>query len=83
VEGEAGTDTMIFNGAGVAENFDFSANGNRLKFFRNVANITMDRLAIPASPRMTSAPLRPRRARSRSSSMRAQSGSRPTSTRQR
>jgi Ca2+-binding RTX toxin-like protein len=42
VEGEAGTDTMVFNGAGVAENFDFSANGNRLKFFRNVANITMD-----------------------------------------
>ncbi len=42
VEGEAGTDTMIFNGAGVAENFDFSANGNRLKFFRNVATITMD-----------------------------------------
>ena len=42
VEGEAGTDTMIFNGAGVAENFDFSANGNRLKFFRDVANITMD-----------------------------------------
>jgi Ca2+-binding RTX toxin-like protein len=42
VEGEAGTDTMVFNGAGVAENFDFSANGNRLRFFRNVANITMD-----------------------------------------
>jgi Ca2+-binding RTX toxin-like protein len=42
VEGEAGIDTMVFNGAGVAENFDFSANGNRLKFFRNVANITMD-----------------------------------------
>ncbi|HEU4942955.1 MAG TPA: calcium-binding protein [Gaiellaceae bacterium] len=42
VEGEAGTDTMLFNGAGVAESFDFSANGNRLKFFRNVANITMD-----------------------------------------
>ncbi len=42
MEGEAGTDTMVFNGAGVAENFDFSANGNRLKFFRNVANITMD-----------------------------------------
>ena len=33
---------MIFNEAGVAENFDFSANGNRLKFFRDVANITMD-----------------------------------------
>jgi Ca2+-binding RTX toxin-like protein len=42
VEGESGIDTMIFNGAGVAEDFDFSANGNRLKFFRNVANITMD-----------------------------------------
>ena len=42
VEGEAGTDTLVFNGAGGAENFDFSANGNRLKFFRNVANITMD-----------------------------------------
>jgi Ca2+-binding RTX toxin-like protein len=42
VEGEAGTDTMVFNGAGVAEKFDFSANGNRLKFVRDVANITMD-----------------------------------------
>ena len=42
VEGEAGTDTLVFNGAGGAENFDFSANGNRLKLFRNVANITMD-----------------------------------------
>jgi Ca2+-binding RTX toxin-like protein len=42
VEGEAGTDTLVFNGAGVAEDFDFSANGNRLRFFRNVANITMD-----------------------------------------
>jgi Ca2+-binding RTX toxin-like protein len=42
VEGETGSDTMVFNGAGVAESFDLSANGNRLKFFRNVANITMD-----------------------------------------
>ena len=42
VEGEAGTDTLVFNGAAVAESFDLSANGNRLKFFRNVANITMD-----------------------------------------
>jgi Ca2+-binding RTX toxin-like protein len=42
VEGETGTDTLVFNGAGVAESFDLSANGNRLKFFRNVANITMD-----------------------------------------
>ncbi len=42
VEGETGTDTLVFNGAAAAENFDLSANGNRLKLFRNVANITMD-----------------------------------------
>jgi Ca2+-binding RTX toxin-like protein len=42
VEGETGNDTMVFNGAAAAENFDFSANGNRLKFFRNAGSITMD-----------------------------------------
>jgi Ca2+-binding RTX toxin-like protein len=42
VEGEVGSDTLVFNGAAAAENFDLSANGNRLKFFRNVGNITMD-----------------------------------------
>jgi Ca2+-binding RTX toxin-like protein len=42
VEGEAGTDTLVFNGAAAAENVDLSANGHRLKLFRNVANITMD-----------------------------------------
>jgi Ca2+-binding RTX toxin-like protein len=42
IEGQAGTDTMLFNGAGVAENFDVSANGSRVRFFRNIANITMD-----------------------------------------
>ena len=42
VEGEAGSDTLVFNGAAVAENFGLSANGGRLKFVRNVANITMD-----------------------------------------
>jgi Ca2+-binding RTX toxin-like protein len=42
VEGQAGTDTMLFNGANVAEQFDVSANGGRVRFFRNVANITMD-----------------------------------------
>ena len=35
-------DTLLFNGAGVAENFDVSANGERVRFFRDVANITMD-----------------------------------------
>ncbi|HEX4719401.1 MAG TPA: hypothetical protein VH300_12775, partial [Thermoleophilaceae bacterium] len=33
---------MRFNGANVAEQFDLSANGKRLRFFRNVGNITMD-----------------------------------------
>jgi Ca2+-binding RTX toxin-like protein len=42
IEGQAGTDAMLFNGAGVAENFDVSANGGRVRFTRNVANITMD-----------------------------------------
>ncbi|HEU5064680.1 MAG TPA: hypothetical protein VFT86_02170 [Gaiellaceae bacterium] len=37
-----GADTMLFNGAGVAENFDISANGERVRFFRDAANITMD-----------------------------------------
>ncbi|HEY3050315.1 MAG TPA: hypothetical protein VGJ40_01200 [Gaiellaceae bacterium] len=42
VEGEAGADTMRFNGANIAEQVDLSANGNRLRFFRVQANITMD-----------------------------------------
>ena len=33
---------MLFNGAGVAEHFDLSANGTRLEFFRDLGNITMD-----------------------------------------
>ena len=35
VEGEGGTDTMVFNGADGAEQVDLSANGNRLRFFRD------------------------------------------------
>jgi hypothetical protein len=46
VEGQDGTDTMLFNGAnnGAAtpENVTLTANGHRLTFFRNIANITMD-----------------------------------------
>lgn len=42
VEGQAGTDTMLFNGSNIAENFEVSANGGRVQFTRNVANITMD-----------------------------------------
>src|SRR4029078_1989340 len=42
VEGQAGLDTMLFNGANVSERIDVSANGERLRFFRDIANITMD-----------------------------------------
>ncbi len=42
VEGQAGVDTMLFNGANIAESIDISANGGRAIFFRNVANVTMD-----------------------------------------
>jgi Ca2+-binding RTX toxin-like protein len=46
VEGRAGADTMIFNGANIAERIDLSANGNRLKFFRDAGNITMDTAGV-------------------------------------
>jgi RTX calcium-binding nonapeptide repeat (4 copies) len=42
IEGQDGTDRMLFNGAAVAEQVSLSANGGRLKFFRVQANITMD-----------------------------------------
>lgn len=42
VEGGAGTDTLLFNGANVGENVSISANGGRVRFTRDVANITMD-----------------------------------------
>jgi Ca2+-binding RTX toxin-like protein len=46
VEGQTGSDTMVFNGANVAEQVTLSANGNRLKFFRVQANITMDTAGV-------------------------------------
>jgi Ca2+-binding RTX toxin-like protein len=42
VEGQDGHDVMVFNGSGAAEIFDFSANGQRLRFTRNIGNIVMD-----------------------------------------
>ena len=42
VEGQTGADKLLFNGANVAENIDISPNGGRLRFFRNIANVTMD-----------------------------------------
>jgi Ca2+-binding RTX toxin-like protein len=42
LEGQAGTDTMVFNGNNSNENMDVSANGGRVRFFRDVAAINMD-----------------------------------------
>ena len=42
LEGQAGFDTMLFNGANVAENIDIAANEGRVRFFRNVASVIMD-----------------------------------------
>jgi Ca2+-binding RTX toxin-like protein len=42
LEGRAGFDTMLFNGANVAESFNVAANGGRVRFTRDIASITMD-----------------------------------------
>jgi Ca2+-binding RTX toxin-like protein len=42
VEGQDGADTMLFNGSNVNENMEASANGQRVRFTRNVGNIVMD-----------------------------------------
>jgi Ca2+-binding RTX toxin-like protein len=42
VEGQDGSDRLLFNGSGAAESFDVSAVGQRVRFFRDVASITMD-----------------------------------------
>ena len=42
VEGQGGRDTMVFNGSDLAEKFDISANGNRVRLTRDVGNVTMD-----------------------------------------
>ena len=42
VEGQAGTDTLLFNGSNANENIDISANGGRVRLFRDVGNVTMD-----------------------------------------
>jgi Ca2+-binding RTX toxin-like protein len=42
VEGGDGFDTMQFNGSNASENIDLSANGSRLRLFRDIGNVTMD-----------------------------------------
>jgi Ca2+-binding RTX toxin-like protein len=42
IEGQAGVDALVFNGANIAENITISANGGRAAFFRDIASVTMD-----------------------------------------
>jgi Ca2+-binding RTX toxin-like protein len=42
VEGQAGRDELVFNGANIAEEIGISANGGRVRFTRDVAGIVMD-----------------------------------------
>jgi Ca2+-binding RTX toxin-like protein len=42
LEGQDGFDTMLFNGSNAAENINISANGGRVLFHRDVANVLMD-----------------------------------------
>ena len=42
VEGQTGADTLDFNGSNVGEQMEASANGTRVRFTRNIANIVMD-----------------------------------------
>src|SRR5207244_2352900 len=42
VEGQAGQDTLQFNGSNANERIDLSANGSRLRLFRDVGNVVMD-----------------------------------------
>jgi Ca2+-binding RTX toxin-like protein len=42
VEGQSGHDILQFNGSNADETIDLSANGSRLRLFRNVGAVTMD-----------------------------------------
>jgi len=42
IEGGAGNDTLVFNGANAAESIDISADGGRTRLFRDLGNVTMD-----------------------------------------
>ncbi len=42
IEGQGGKDSLDFSGANVVESIDASPNGGRVRFFRDVATVTMD-----------------------------------------
>src|SRR3954447_22339278 len=48
VEGQAGLDTMLFNGSDAGETFNVAANGRRVTFTRDPGGIRMDLVGIEA-----------------------------------
>jgi Ca2+-binding RTX toxin-like protein len=46
VEGQSDLDTMVFNDANIAEQVTLSANGNRLRLFRDIGPVTMDTAGV-------------------------------------
>jgi Ca2+-binding RTX toxin-like protein len=42
VEGQVGTDTLVFNGANIAERIDITANGTRVRLSRDIGTVVMD-----------------------------------------
>jgi len=42
IDGQDGRDALAFNGSNVGEKMDVSANGPRVRLFRDVGNVTMD-----------------------------------------
>ena len=42
VDGQAGNDSLLFNGANIAENIDLSANGTHARLSRDIGAVTMD-----------------------------------------
>jgi Bacterial Ig-like domain (group 3)/Domain of unknown function (DUF4214)/RTX calcium-binding nonapeptide repeat (4 copies) len=48
VEGQGGSDTLVFNGSDLAEKFDLSADGKRVRFTRDIGNVTMDLHSVEA-----------------------------------
>jgi Ca2+-binding RTX toxin-like protein len=42
LEGQGGADVLVFNGSAIGEMIDLSANGQRLRFTRNIGTVVMD-----------------------------------------
>jgi Ca2+-binding RTX toxin-like protein len=49
LEGDGGTDTLDFNGANIGEILTMTANGPRVTFTRNIANVSLDLDSVEAA----------------------------------